>query len=281
VSHRFEAGRLELLLLDAATAEEAERAADDPRVEWLSEAERARMQRFHFARHRAEFLRGKLLTRATLAARVGEGPAALRFASASHGKPSLLGTQRVAFNLSHSGGTNLLAVSSHGEVGVDIEHIDAQRCGVDLARRYFTPGECQYLLHAPQHELALRFFSLWTLKEALIKAHGGGLSVGLDRFAVVVSCGALRFGFSPELAAQLRPCGRYWHSGLAKLPGNMLAAWFVLCDKPGQLAVQCQTLALPVNGAPSTASTQVQILATGAGALPVVCEEVAVGECAA
>ena len=267
------AGRLDLFLMASATPDETKGQADRARLEWLSEEERARLQRFHFAKHRAEYLRGKLLTRAALARHTGDNPAALRFAIGVHGKPSLPGMRRPAFNLSHSEGANLVAVTERGEVGVDIEHIDAQRCSLDFARRHFTPGECLYLLHGPAKELALRFFSLWTLKEALLKAHGAGLSLGLDCFAVLLSCGAIRFGFSPELVAQLRPYGRYWQSGLLSLPGNALAAWFVLLDEPGELSVDCRALALPGRGEPSTAPLAFRVLASGAGAVAAATQE--------
>ena len=85
----------------------------------LSADERARAARFHFERDRARYLRGHAAVRHLLAAYAGQEPHALVFARGAHGKPALAGTA-LEFNLSHSEGCAVLAVTRGRRVGVDV-----------------------------------------------------------------------------------------------------------------------------------------------------------------
>ena len=79
------------------------------------------------------------------------------------------------FNLSHSGDWVVLALDD-GEVGVDIEGLSPGNLSV--ARRVLTPGELRWMEEAPLE----RFHTLWTVKEAVIKATGRGLSLDMRGF---------------------------------------------------------------------------------------------------
>jgi phosphopantetheinyl transferase len=264
-AHERKVDCLDLFLLPAGAWNDGHR--EQAGVERLSNEERARLGRYRFPKHRSEFLRGKLLTRGVLSTYVDEVSHALRFTTGAEGKPGLQGSHSVSFNLSNSHGSNLLGIASQGELGIDIEQIDTQRRHLDVADRYFNPGECQYLMRAPPEEVAFRFFSLWTLKEALLKAHGGGLAVGLDRFAVVLACGTLRFGFSPDLAVELAELGQYWQAGLLRIPGDALAAWFLLTDDPNPFAIRAYACSLTREGDITTAPLACPIIAVGSGAV--------------
>jgi 4'-phosphopantetheinyl transferase len=50
-----------------------------------------------------------------------------------------------------------------------------------IADRFFHPNEAQLLAQLPAHKQAETFIRLWTLKEALLKACGRGLTGPLDR----------------------------------------------------------------------------------------------------
>jgi 4'-phosphopantetheinyl transferase len=77
----------------------------------------------------------------------------------------------VPFNISHTGGLALLAISSRGRVGVDAES---------------TALEADEIMSlAPEARLAA-FFACWTRKEAFVKAIGKGLYVPIDQFRVTV-----------------------------------------------------------------------------------------------
>jgi 4'-phosphopantetheinyl transferase len=109
----------------------------------------------------------------------------LRLASAAGGKPVLqsnTGNDAVHFNLTHSHGRALLAVSRAGDVGVDLEAARDGNDIVSLADRFFADVERAAIDAAPLRAEA--FFDHWVAKEAVLKACGTGLTLPLDAFAV-------------------------------------------------------------------------------------------------
>ena len=87
-----------------------------------------------------------------------------------HGKPYAKAAK--PFNLSHAGEEILLAVCD-AAVGVDAEPVTKPR--IALAGRWFAPEEIRWMNENPEE----RFFILWTMKEALAKAVGEGISNAL------------------------------------------------------------------------------------------------------
>lgn len=152
----------------------------------IDEIERAR--RFVFGRDRRRFIFARRTLRRLLAAYVGIAPAAVRFRYASHGKPALVSGPDLGidFNVSHSGDAVVIAVSSAGPVGVDIEEIRPMPDRDDLAMRTFAPGEFRRLCAIGDSQRTEAFFACWTRKEAFVKALGEGLTHPLDRFEVAV-----------------------------------------------------------------------------------------------
>ena len=94
----------------------------------------------------------------------------------------LMGVMR--FNLSHARSLIACAVAYDAEVGVDVEETDRGIEALELAERFFAPSEVAHLRAAPSDIRDERFFTLWTLKEAYIKALGTGLSTDLKAFAI-------------------------------------------------------------------------------------------------
>ena len=94
-----------------------------------------------------------------------------------YGKPEAPG---VFFSLSHSGEYALLAVSD-ADVGADLERL--RPAPMRTAGRVFAPEELDWL--AAGEDGDARFFTLWTLKEALLKAAGRGLTQPLREVNVL------------------------------------------------------------------------------------------------
>jgi 4'-phosphopantetheinyl transferase len=150
----------------------------------LAEDERERAQRYHFARHRDEFVVNRARVRALLASYVAKSPEQLVFEYSPHGKPSLHGESRLRFNVSHTSGRAALAVVHSHEIGVDVERIRAECDAQEIAQRFFSLREREVLKGLSGNELYQTFFRGWTRKEAYIKAKGGGLSIPLHEFDV-------------------------------------------------------------------------------------------------
>ncbi|MET9566627.1 4'-phosphopantetheinyl transferase family protein [Streptomyces tauricus] len=128
--------------------------------------------------------------RAVLGRYLRRPPAALRWASAGHGKPVFEGELRDwHWNLSRSGGYALMAVGRHSPVGADIERVSVPaRAALPLARRFLPPDEAAQVARA-RTPFARRaaYHRLLARKEACVKAVGG-------RFLEVLRLPVLRPG---------------------------------------------------------------------------------------
>ena len=154
----------------------------------LDPSELERAQRFYFEGLRRHFVAGRGFLRAVLARYLRASPEALSFSYGAYGKPSL--AQRpLQFNMSHSHGVALLAVSEDKQLGVDVEHIRSDFATEDIARRFFSRAEVEVFDKLAEDERVNAFFRCWTRKEAYIKAIGLGLSQPLDGFDVTLAPG--------------------------------------------------------------------------------------------
>ena len=104
----------------------------------------------------------------------GAAPAPVEWEAGEYGKPYITGDAGTHFNLSHTRGMMMLAISTV-PVGVDIERVYA--CGPGAARRIFTQEEYAGYLTLPDEERRIRFFERWTVMEAYHKLSGRGLTL--------------------------------------------------------------------------------------------------------
>jgi 4'-phosphopantetheinyl transferase len=114
-------------------------------------------------------------------------PERLRFQYTDFGKPFLIPEQNgphLRFNVSHSNGLALYAVTFNREVGVDLEYMRPDLATMQLAAEFFSAHEFAALQRLPSRERIEGFFNCWTRKEAYVKARGEGLSLPLDQFDV-------------------------------------------------------------------------------------------------
>ncbi len=169
--------------------------------------------------------RAEAQVRAWLAAHVGIPADELPLVRDAQDRPHLVGAlDDHDINWSHSGDGLLLAFGPGVVLGVDLELPHGRRRVAEIARRYFTAHEQAWLEAQPDTATRERaFHRLWCAKEAVLKAHGRGLSFGLDRLQFVEVDGALRLDRAdPELGDAALWQLREWHPA----PGYLAAlAW--------------------------------------------------------
>ncbi len=166
---------------------EADAARLDSLFEILAPEERERAMRFHFAEHRRHYIVCRGTLREILSRYVELKPARIAFVYNRHGKPSISQSPpgpEVRFNVSHSGGWALQAVTRDSEVGIDIERINSSFVRERVPEHFFSPREVAQLRALPEDRQTAAFFRCWTRKEAYIKARGLGMALPLDSFDV-------------------------------------------------------------------------------------------------
>ena len=201
----------------------AEPATEEACAAILDDAERARAARFRFARHRREYLATHALARVALSHVHPLPPHAWSFSVNPYGKPSPIPECGLRFNQSNSvelavclvarpaarpaarpvtgiaAYPGAAAAAVGAEVGVDVESFARAEEIVPLAARVFSAAERAQLDALPAAERPDRALSLWTLKEAYIKARGMGLSLPLHGISFIFDGPeAMRFENGPQ-----------------------------------------------------------------------------------
>ena len=100
----------------------------------LSGEERVRAARLRTTELRLRFIAAHGALRRVLARYLETAADAIRFETTTFGKPFVVGTP-VSFNLSHSDGLALCAVTVNGQVGVDVERIRPVTDADDIVKR--------------------------------------------------------------------------------------------------------------------------------------------------
>jgi len=152
----------------------------------LTGAERARAARFRTTELRVRFVVAHGALRTILSAYIGVAPAAVRLDTTQGGRPFVPGAP-FDFNLSHSDGLAVVAVTASGHVGVDVERLRRIDDEDAVVRRFFAAGEIRQYEALRTTERTSAFYSTWTRKEAFVKALGSGLQRDLKSFEVEVS----------------------------------------------------------------------------------------------
>lgn len=188
-------------------------------VSCLLDAERARYARFRHDEDRRMFLLGRVMARAAVGEALGVDPRAWTWCEGPRGRPEIAGIESpVSFNIAHSAGIVVCAVSPEGLVGVDVESRTRRSLERALIDRCCSPEEAADVL-AHGGGWGDRFLQYWTLKESYLKAVGLGISVPLAE---------VRFALGPEPRAMftgsLAGADQGWTFTLTELgPSHYLA----------------------------------------------------------
>ncbi len=169
----------------------------------LTGPERTRAQAYRFDHDRRRSIVARAATRQLLGRYLNENPQSLAIEELEHGKP-VLRDRQIEFNASHSGDLVALAFSRRSPVGVDVEKERPLRHADALAKRFFSESEAAIVNDARDHAQA--FLTIWTAKEAIVKATGTGIGAGdLRDFSVPPAQPSLLPAFAGWFVASIQP----------------------------------------------------------------------------
>lgn len=168
----------------------------------LTASEWDRHNRFVFEKERRRYLITRAMLREVLSRYRPEiDPTDWEFTVNDYGKPRIHDAQcdgHLYFNIAHTAGAIVLAVQSQPDIGIDTERFDRKIGSLSFCASVLSPRELADLQALPRAQQARRFLTIWTLKEAYIKAVGKGLSIPLD---------GIGFDLSDHTRPKLYLCG--------------------------------------------------------------------------
>jgi 4'-phosphopantetheinyl transferase len=153
----------------------------------LSAEEQARAEQFRCEEPARRFIGARAALRTLLSHYLSAPASTISLSFDAQTKPRIASGQYgtdVRFNVSHSGMLALVAVTIGNEIGVDVEQRREVKHLDQIASRYFHPTEAAAVAATPLSERNNAFLRCWTAKEAVLKAHGTGITHSLDSFAV-------------------------------------------------------------------------------------------------
>lgn len=113
-------------------------------------------------------------------------PAEIKFKNTPYQKPYIVyPITSMQFNISISSNRFVAAFCQQHSIGVDIELIRKIGNISQLTEDYFTPNEASWINTYPESMLETVFFSIWSKKEAIVKATGQGLNIQLNTFDIL------------------------------------------------------------------------------------------------
>lgn len=148
----------------------------------LSEMEIARSSRFLRREDQQNYFVRKYALRILLGKFLGQAPAEIRYFLQENKKPAADGLQ---FNASHSKNYVAIAISTH-PIGIDIEYLNPDFDHTDILAQCFDDEETRFIKNGTDPRL--NFYTLWTRKEAMLKATGEGLVKDLNKLSAISSC---------------------------------------------------------------------------------------------
>ncbi len=157
----------------------------------LDEQERHRANRFATSSLRRRFIVAHAALRQILSLYLGVPARSVTTARTASGKPGLVGSP-LGFSLAHSRDLAVCALATDRRIGADVEALRIVEDADDLVRRYFSEDEARQYMRLPLPDRVRAFLTMWTRKEAFVKATGEGLSRPLDSFSVSAAWNAPR-----------------------------------------------------------------------------------------
>lgn len=187
--------------------------ADERLLSSVSGRRQERIKKYAYDDGRRLSLYAALVTRMGISLQTGIPAASLAFQAESGHKPICLTAPGLDFSFSHTKHAILCCISGEAPVGADIERL--RPVPIKIAERFFHKEETEYVWNGSDKEQSLRFFEIWTKKEAYSKQIGLGFGLSPQSYNTL----------SPELASRLHT----WRQD-----GYLCS---VCCEKPSPLEI--------------------------------------------
>ncbi len=166
--------------------------------EFLSPEEKIKSKSYRQQKDTERYIISKAYLRLLLSKFLNIEPRRIEFDKNENHKPFLQNLKDLHFNISHSG--NLIAIAfCEYSVGIDVEKIDLLFNYNDIIDRSFSQLERDSIKYNKDNAHK-QFYSLWTRKEALVKATGKGID---DRFDEVPSLDGLHTIQTQKISSHL------------------------------------------------------------------------------
>ncbi len=160
-------------------------------IDWLTPAEKARLEAFRFEKRRSDWLLGRWTAKQALLAMRGLPDSEIRrfeIESAPNGAPLPMMDGRpceARLSLSHSNGHALCVVAGGtAALGCDIERVEPR--GAEFVETWFTSAEQQQVERTDPAFKAALVTLIWSAKESTLKAMRTGLNADTRSVSVVV-----------------------------------------------------------------------------------------------
>lgn len=158
-----------------------------PLARYLSDTETQRALRFKFTKHGLWWAYVRDAMRDVLSKYTDTSPSEIGLLTSDKGKPYLDKNRhpQLYFNQSHTKNMACLAITNAGPIGIDIEEVKVMNDMNEIASRFFSTQEQSHFSQIKDLQTKTNtFFQIWTKKEAVLKANGQGMFIGLDTFDI-------------------------------------------------------------------------------------------------
>jgi 4'-phosphopantetheinyl transferase len=174
---------------------------ETPPADLLPKAEYERAQRLRRTGDRRRWVVSRWALREILSRYLKEQPETIQLRFGRRGKPALAKPTRLRFNLSHSDGLALVALTEACEVGIDVESIDRRRDSLRLAELALDEDGAALVRGATPDLRDAVFCQEWTRREATVKCLGSGLAGPTSSAVVTVAELATGTTYAAAIAA--------------------------------------------------------------------------------
>jgi 4'-phosphopantetheinyl transferase len=155
--------------------------------ELLSDEELKKAERFRFLHLKRQYIVFHATLRKILASYLGLNESEIVFIHNDYGKPAVaehINPSNLQFSMSRSLETGVYAFMLNNEIGIDIERINPLPDMESIVNRHFSINEKNIFDGLDHNEKINWFYTVWTRKEALLKAVGTGLYLPLENIDV-------------------------------------------------------------------------------------------------